>query len=415
MARRLIRLVWGVAGPGRAARFAALVTTVALVHGCVTRGIADRLEEFAAAARMPPRIEVAYVRTLEPEAPPVAAPAPPPPPPPKRRVARPRPAKPASAPEPRIAAAESDPASRREESPASASATEPADMIEALAAAAAAASAAPAPGAKASEPASEPARLAESPPGPGASAPDAVGTGAGPSVAAASAPSGEPFDWPASTRVSYQLTGNYRGDVTGNAQVEWIRVGTRYQVNLDLLVGPEFAPIIARRMSSEGDLTADGLTPSRYDEDTQVMFRERRRVSILFEPDGVVLANGERRERWRGVQDTASQFVQLTYLFTMHPELLKVGGTVEVPLALARSMDRWIYDVLEEAVIQAPFGPLQTFHLKPRRAVPRPGELSAEIWFSPQLRYLPVRIRIVQDPQTYLDLVIARKPELASR
>ena len=42
----------------------------------------------------------------------------------------------------------------------------------------------------------------------------------------------------------------------------------------------------------------------------------------MFDADAVVLANGERRERWRGVQDTASQFVQLTYLFTMRPELL---------------------------------------------------------------------------------------------
>ena len=70
------------------------------------------------------------------------------------------------------------------------------------------------------------------------------------------------------------------------------------------------------------------------------MFRDRRRVSIHFQPEGVVLANGQRRERWPGVQDTASQFVQLTYLFTTRPELLKVGGTVEVPLALPRSMDR---------------------------------------------------------------------------
>ncbi|MGH8796346.1 MAG: DUF3108 domain-containing protein [Caldimonas sp.] len=235
------------------------------------------------------------------------------------------------------------------------------------------------------------------------------------SPAGASAAAVEPFDWPASTRVSFVLTGNYRGEVNGSAQVEWIRVGTHYQVNLDLLVGPEFAPIIARRMTSEGELTADGLVPSRYDEDTQVVFRDRRRVSVIFRPDEVVLANGDRRERSPGVQDTASQFIQLTWLFTMHPERLHVGGTVEMPLALPRKVDRWTYDVLDETVIYTPFGPLPTFHLKPRRDVPRPGELSAEIWFAPQLRYLPVRIRIEQDPQTWLDLVIARKPELASR
>ena len=239
--------------------------------------------------------------------------------------------------------------------------------------------------------------------------------GAVPPAAAPGASSSEPFDWPASTRVTFLLTGNYRGEVSGNAQVEWVRVGSRYQVNLDFLIGPEFAPIIARRMRSEGDLTADGLTPNRYDEDTQVVFRDRRRASVVFEPDAVVLANGDRRERWRGVQDTASQFVQLTYLFTTRPELLKVGNAVEVPLALPRSVDRWIYDVIDEAVIESPFGPLSTFHLKPRRVRKMTSELSAEIWVAPQLRYLPVRIRIDQDPQTYVDLVIARKPELASR
>jgi hypothetical protein len=131
-------------------------------------------------------------------------------------------------------------------------------------------------------------------------------------------------------------------------------------------------------MGSEGDLTADGLMPSRYDEDTQAVFRERRRVSVVFEPDAVVLANGDRRERWRGVQDTASQFIQLTYLFTTRPELLRVGGAVEVPLALPRNVDRWIYDVIGEAVIQTPFGPLSTFHLKPRRVRKMTTELSAE-------------------------------------
>jgi hypothetical protein len=239
---------------------------------------------------------------------------------------------------------------------------------------------------------------------------------AAPASAAASGAGGQqPFDWPSSTRVSYALTGNVRGEVTGEAQVQWIRAGTRYQVHLDLLVGPNFAPVITRRMSSDGELTAAGLAPRRYDEDTKVAFRDRRRVTMHFEPEAIVLANGDRHERWAGVQDTASQFVQLTYLFTTHPELLRVGGTIEVPLALPRKVDRWIYDVLGEEVLHTPFGPLPTFHLKPRRAVQKSGDLVAEIWFAPQLRYLPVRIRIQQDVDTFIDLMIARRPELAGQ
>ena len=120
------------------------------------------------------------------------------------------------------------------------------------------------------------------------------------------------FEWPASTRLSYLLTGNYRGEVNGSAQVEWVRAGSRYQVHLDLVVGPSGAPLITRRMTSDGDITEQGLAPRRYDQDTKVILQDRRRVTIQFEPGSVVLANGERRDSVAGVQDTASQFVQLT-------------------------------------------------------------------------------------------------------
>ena len=203
--------------------------------------------------------------------------------------------------------------------------------------------------------------------------------------------------------------------MSGQAQVEWIRIDDRYQVNLDLLVGPEFAPLITRRMTSEGSIAASGLVPARYDEDTQVVFRDRRRVSVAFERDTVVLADGQRRERLDGVQDTASQFVQLTYLFSTQPELLRVGGTVAFPLALPRTMDRYTYDVVEEQSLVTPFGRLQAFHLKPRPRGPRKSnELSAEMWIAPELRYLPVRIRIEQDPSTFIDLMISKKPEIAA-
>ena len=53
----------------------------------------------------------------------------------------------------------------------------------------------------------------------------------------AAASAAEAFEWPPSTRLSYVLTGNYRGEVNGGAQVEWVRVGTRYQVHMDVMVG----------------------------------------------------------------------------------------------------------------------------------------------------------------------------------
>jgi Protein of unknown function (DUF3108) len=234
-------------------------------------------------------------------------------------------------------------------------------------------------------------------------------------VAAPAAPSASaavaPFEWPPSTRLTYTLLGNYRGEVHGNARVQWVRIGPRYQVHMDVAVGPSFAPLMSRNMTSDGELGAAGLAPRRYDEATKLPFQSARRVTVLFTPETVTLANGSTREAMAGVQDTASQFVQMTWLFTTRPELLRVGNSISLPLALPRRMDRWTYDVLAEQRLVTPVGELDTFHLKPRRAGDRPrGELSAEVWFAPSLQYLPVRIRIQQDADTFVDLMMDAAP-----
>ena len=390
-----LSLLFGAA-PSRLRRLgiAALLLFVLAVHGCVTQQVLIRMADSAAAQTMPPRIEVAYVRDMALSTPPPTAAPAAPPTPPRARAAWP--ARAASAPP--VIVATTAPAAP----PTPAASTAPADAPPVVASATADAD-----GGDIGESLSLPRE-------PGAMAP-AVSASASPTAAlpASAAASGAlaAFEWPASTRISYGLTGNYRGEVSGTAQVEWIRAGADYQVHLDLVVGPGFAPLITRRMSSDGAITAAGLAPRRYDEDTKVVLRERNRITLRFEPGSVVLANGERRDTVPGVQDTASQFVQLTYVFSTRPELLRIGATVDIPLALKNKVDVWTYDVVGEEVLATAFGLLPTLHLTPQRAA-RPGDLSAEIWFAPQLRYLPARIRIRQDAQTYLDLLISKRPEM---
>jgi hypothetical protein len=311
-------------------------------------------------APTPPRIEVAFVRELAPAAPPVVVAAAPPP-------ARPRRAAPvAPLPPPEPASVASSAAQVAPELPASAPAPEtPASAVA-----------------------------------------DAAPAATAPASAVATAP---PFEWPVSTQLNYVLTGNYQGEVHGGAQVQWLRDGTRYQVHLDVHVGPSFAPIMSRRMSSDGELGDAGLTPQRYDEETRAFFRTRR-ARLRFEADAIVLANGKTRPAWPGVQDSASQFVQLTWLFSTQPQRLQVGAQVALPLALPRRVDLWTYEVLAQETLHTPIGELATFHLKPRRESPRQGELVAEMWIAPSLAYLPVRIRIQQDAETFIDLMVESRP-----
>jgi hypothetical protein len=374
---RGLMLPTGTPPAGRRARWAVLLLGVLLVHASAVLWLQEHLVGWGAGDQpMPARMEVAFVKELAPAAPPAAAAAPVRAGP-KATTGR-KPAPPleaASAPSPEVAP---------EPQP------EPVPPSETLPIVSAIAASAPAPEASAVTAA--------------ASAPATVSSA--PSVAATSA-----FEWPPSTRLTYALVGNYRGEIHGNAVVQWVRIGTRYQVHLDVTVGPGFAPLITRRMTSDGDLGETGLVPRRYDEATRLPFQTPRRVTVQFTPGQVTLGNGTVRDAPEGVQDTASQFVQLTWLFTTNPKLLRVGQEIALPLALPRRVDRWFYDVIDEERLATPVGTLDTFHLKPRRADDRPrGELSAEVWFAPTLQYLPVRIRIQQDADTFVDLVMNAAP-----
>jgi hypothetical protein len=217
-------------------------------------------------------------------------------------------------------------------------------------------------------------------------------------------------DWPPSTQLEYTLTGWYRGDVYGSARVQWLRQDRRYQVHLDVVIGPGFAPLMSRRMSSDGEVGPLGLAPRRYDEETRLGFLSPRRSTVRFEPEAVVLASGARRVPMPGAQDSASQFVQLTWMFTLQPALLQAGRTVELPLALPRRFEMWTYDVLGEEVIDTPLGRLAAVHVKPRREAV-PGEvMTAEAWFAPSLQYLPVRLLIRQAADVWADLRLNRLP-----
>ena len=359
--------------PGALAALAALAVAVAAVHlWLVDQHMPVRLGDGAAEVPLR-RIDVTFVRELAPASPPAvraaAAAA-------QRRLPRlaAAPAQAASAPE--IAP---DVASDVAPEPSPVASVEPLPPLPELAALA------------------EPVDVAPADP-------------AAPASAAAAA-----FDWPPSTRLSYTLTGDFRGPVQGQAQVEWLRSGNRYQVHMDLSVGPSFAPLLSRRITSEGEITAEGLQPRRYDEETKVALREPRRLTIWLDADRVRLPAGTELPRPAAVQDSASQFVQMTWLFTTQPERLRAGQTLTFPLALPRRVEPWSYDVLETETLLTPAGPVEAVHVKPRRDAGQGGDLLAEFWVAPSLQYLPVRIVIRQDALSYVDLLIERLPQQAER
>ena len=382
------------AGQRSPAAILGLAVLVLAAHLLLAEGLVQQTQAgWGKADKPPPAIEVAFVRELQAAAPPARVMAAVPP---VARLpalaARPKPAaSQAARPEPKaVDAAPAQPAAPTEAAPllpepalAADSPPRPTPLLMQL----------PLPAQAAVEPA--PAAAPAS-----ASVPTAAPAVAGPAS----------FDWPPSTRLRFKLEGHYRGPINGSAQVDWLRAGQRYQVHLETSLGP----VLSRHITSEGELTAAGLAPQRFDGEQHVLFRPTKRWGQRFTPERITLADGSEVAAQPGAQDEASQFVQLTWLFTTRPDLLQVGRSVDVPLALNRRLDVWTYDVVGQETLYLPFGQVDTFHVKPRREAGA-GVMTAEIWFAPTLQTLPVRILIRQDSESWINLTLEKPPLQAAR
>ncbi len=361
-------------------RWLALLAAVLLLHVAAIDWIGRQLPHIAL---LSPLAEPMFTRLLEPQAPPEPPAAPPPPAPAVRPAVRtvapaaPKPAPPASTPAeaelpPELPVALPEPLTPAPSAP-------PPEVV----------AAAPAPPASsAPAPASEPALAAASEPQVAAAA-DAAGTGpAAPGL----------DDWPLDTRVNYRLGGVFRsGNLHGDARVQWLRQDRRYEVRIDIDV-----TLLARLvMTSQGEVTSHGLAPDVYEEQRRSGVRR-----ATLRGDQILLGNGEVVARPAGVQDTASQFVELSHRFASGRERLEVGRSVEVWLARPGHLALWTYDIVARETLQTPrLGPVEAFHLKPRPLANPRGNITAEMWFAPSLQYLPVRIKVNMDP-AYVDLMV---------
>ncbi|MDB5872938.1 MAG: hypothetical protein JWQ07_2380 [Ramlibacter sp.] len=341
-------------------RLLALLAVVALLHALALQWLAQQLDLEPMLRPLPTPI---FTRLLQPQAP-TAVPAPK-----ARSPARPKVRRVAAR---SIAAAKVPPAH---------AASQPASAPAVAAAAPEVAPPLPAPEAIA----------AAKPPEPAASA-------APPAVAAAPAALDS---WPADTRLNYRLGGQFRnGELHGSARVQWQRQGERYETRIEI----DVTLLASLVLTSQGEVTAQGLFPRAYEE----LRRSGPRAARLGNDD-IGLADGRTVPRPAGVQDTASQFVELSHRFATGQDALEVGRSVSLWLARPGGVDLWTYDVAERETLQtAGLGAVEAFHLKPRSIANPRGNITAEMWFAPSLQYLPVRIRVNMGEGAFVDLMVER-------
>jgi len=386
---------------GGGPRLLALLAVVLVAHLLALDWLAGQLQQ---PAPMRPLATPMFTRLLRPEAP-VAVPAPP-----ERQAMRARPRrstitsvpKPAAAPAKRAASgpvpASSEPAAETAVAPAAEIPSPVASQDTGLAAASQSDQGAAAEMAAAS--ATEAAA---------ASAAASATTAASP-TAAASAPAAQSAttaagniaaldSWPVDTRLNYRLGGLFRsGELHGSARVQWQRQGDRYETRVDIDV-----TLLARLvLTSQGEVAAQGLLPRAYEE-----LRRSGPRGVRLGDDTITLTDGRGVPRPEGVQDTASQFVELSHRFATGLEALEVGRSVSFWMARPGGVDLWTYDIVDRETLQTPqLGAVDAFHLKPRQIANPRGNITAEMWFAPTLQYLPVRIRVTMSEDTYVDLMV---------
>ena len=213
-------------------------------------------------------------------------------------------------------------------------------------------------------------------------------------------------DWPNDTRINVKISGYFRGKVTGSGSVTWQRQAEKYQARVAASFG-----LGGFTMTSQGTVANEGLNPKVFEE--SIVGRLR---SAHFEDDAITIGSGKRIPRTSlpgglgvgSVQDSASQFVELSWRFATGRATLAPGATVTYWLGRPEGLYQYIYDISGPEPMDLPkFGSIHTWHLTPR-PIPglKPDAIYGEIWIAPSLQYLPVKIRMRNAQGVYLDLLV---------
>ena len=235
------------------------------------------------------------------------------------------------------------------------------------------------------------------PPPAAASAPMAAGSSAAPATTAP-VPAAPAPNWPPPTRLSYAITGHWRGPLYGSGSLVWQRDGGRYELTLS------GSALIWFSYRSIGRIDGDWLAPQRYEErvinrvKTVEFHRGQQLLGFSAIPAMVPLRPH--------VQDSASLLMQLAHLLATEPQAFRNGGSITFAVARPTGMTDWTFRISGLEPISTGVGSLQCWHI--RRESTNPDDLGVQIWLAPQLQNLPVQIRLQRSRDSYLLFTLDR-------
>jgi hypothetical protein len=157
----------------------------------------------------------------------------------------------------------------------------------------------------------------------------------------------------------------------------------------------------SRVQTSQGTLGPEGLSPTRFGDKT------RSELAAHFQRDKGLIsfsANTPDVPLLKGAQDRLSVVMQLSALLAADPQRFPAGTMLSFQTVSQREAEVWQFTVEKTEVLDLPYGNVSAIklHRKPRREF----DQQIEIWYAPDLQYLPVRLRITNANGDLVDQVL---------
>lgn len=210
-----------------------------------------------------------------------------------------------------------------------------------------------------------------------------------------------PVSLPDSATLEFNASGQVKGfQYSAGAQLQWQHDGQYYQARQSIsmfLMGE-------RAQTSDGLITPKGLQPLNFSD------KGRKNQSAAFDvAEGKARYSGGQTDAaiTAGVQDRLSVFLQLSALLAADSERYPAGTLIELTTSSARSAVRWQFRVGPTEALELPFGSVMALRLDKL-----PGKSSSEqrgsVWLAPAMQYLPVRIKLTQGQDDFVDLQLKK-------
>lgn len=206
------------------------------------------------------------------------------------------------------------------------------------------------------------------------------------------------FAPPPAALLKYNVQGQVKQlNYTAHAELLWQPTGDSYNARLEVgafLLG-------SRVQTSSGTLGPAGLMPTRFGD------KSRSELAAHFQRDKGIIsfsANTPDAPLLKGAQDRLSVVMQLSALLAADPQRFPQGTMLSFQTVSQREAEVWQFAVEKTETLSLPYGEVTAIKLnrKPRREF----DQQIEIWFAPQLQYLPARLRITSANGDQIDQLL---------